>query len=78
VVIWRPYFAPLFSIPVIRIGLLVHALAGVLLMLLIIGHIYLAYWVKGTISSMSTGRVSRAWARTHHPRWYRSLPKDGQ
>ena len=78
VVIWRPYFAPLFAIPVIRIGLLVHALAGVLLMLLIIGHIYLAYWVKGTLSSMSTGRVSRAWARTHHPRWYRSLPKDGQ
>jgi len=78
VVIWRPYFAPLFSIPLIRIGLLVHAVAGVLLMLLIIGHIYLAFWVKGTISSMSTGRVSRAWARTHHPRWYRSLPKDGQ
>lgn len=78
VVIWRPYFAPLFSIPLIRIGLLVHAVAGVLLMLLIIGHIYLAFWVKGTLSSMSTGRVSRAWARTHHPRWYRSLPKDGQ
>lgn len=78
VVIWRPYFAPLFSIPLIRIGLLVHAVAGVLLMLLIIGHIYLAFWVKGTLSSMSTGRVSRGWARTHHPRWYRSLPKDGQ
>lgn len=76
VIIWRPYFAPLFSIPTIRIGLLLHALAGVLLMLLIIGHIYLAFWVKGTISSMSTGRVSRAWARSHHPRWYRSVEKD--
>jgi formate dehydrogenase subunit gamma len=45
-------------------------------MLLIIGHIYLAFWVKGTISSMSTGRVSRAWARSHHPRWYRSIQQD--
>lgn len=71
VVIWRPYFAPLFSIPLIRVGLLVHALAGVLLMLLIIGHIYLAFWVKGSVNSMSSGYVSRKWARTHHPRWYR-------
>src|SRR5690554_365783 len=76
VIIWRPYFAPLFPIPLIRIGLLVHALAGVLLMLLIIGHIYLAFWVKGTVDSMSTGHVSRKWARTHHPRWYRQVTGD--
>ena len=76
VVIWRPYFAPLFSIPTIRIGLFVHALAGVLLMLLIIGHIYLAFWVKGSVDSMSTGYVSRKWARTHHPRWYRQVTGD--
>ncbi len=73
IVIWRPYFAPFFSIPLIRIGLFVHALAGVLMMLLIIGHIYLAFWVKGSIDSMSTGYVSRKWARTHHPRWYRQI-----
>ncbi|TRO39818.1 formate dehydrogenase subunit gamma [Pseudomonas sp. ALS1131] len=73
VLIWRPYFAPLFSIPTIRIGLFVHALAGVLLMLLIIGHIYLAFWVKGSVDSMSSGHVSRKWARTHHPRWYRQI-----
>ncbi|MBW6998161.1 cytochrome b/b6 domain-containing protein, partial [Salmonella enterica] len=48
VVIWRPYFAPLFSIPIIRIGLLVHALAGIGLILLVIGHAYLAFWVKGS------------------------------
>lgn len=73
VIIWRPYFAPLFTIPTIRLGLLVHALAGVLLMLLIIGHIYLAFWVKGSVDSMSSGYVSRKWARTHHPRWYRQV-----
>ncbi|MNE87055.1 Formate dehydrogenase, cytochrome b556(fdo) subunit [compost metagenome] len=60
VVIWRPYFAPLFSIPAIRIGLLVHALAGIALILLIIGHAYLAFWVKGSIRGMVTGYLSRA------------------
>lgn len=76
VVIWQPYFAPLFPIPLIRVGLLLHALAGVLLMLLIIGHIYLAFWVKGSVDSMSSGYVSRKWARTHHPRWYRQAVGD--
>lgn len=76
VMIWRPYFAPLFSIPLIRLGLFVHALTGVLLMLLIIGHIYLAFWVKGSVDSMSSGYVSRKWARKHHPRWYRDVTGD--
>ncbi|WP_287030893.1 cytochrome b/b6 domain-containing protein, partial [Pseudomonas sp. UBA6310] len=73
VLIWRPYFAPLFSIPTIRIGLFLHTLAGILLMLLVIGHIYLAFWVKGSVDAMSSGYVSRKWARTHHPRWYRQV-----
>ncbi|MFZ0154971.1 formate dehydrogenase subunit gamma, partial [Pseudomonas sp.] len=75
VVIWRPYFAPLFSIPTLRIGLLIHALAGIALILLIIGHAYLAFWVKGSIRGMLTGYVSRAWAKTHHDRWYRQINK---
>ncbi|MCO7505716.1 MULTISPECIES: formate dehydrogenase subunit gamma [unclassified Pseudomonas] len=73
VVIWRPYFAPWFSIPSIRIGLLVHAIAGICLILLIIGHAYLAFWVKGSIRGMVTGYVSRNWAKTHHDRWYRQI-----
>lgn len=73
VVIWRPYFAPLFSIPAIRIGLLVHALAGVALILLVIGHAYLAFWVKGSIRGMVTGYVSHRWAKAHHGRWYRQI-----
>ena len=62
VVIWRPWFAQYFSIPLIRIALLTHALAGISLMLLIIGHAYLAFWVKGSIRGMVTGYVSRSWA----------------
>lgn len=72
-VIWRAYFAHLFPIPVLRVALLLHAVAGVGLMLLIIGHIYLALWVKGSIRGMVTGYVSHAWARVHHDRWYQEI-----
>lgn len=78
VIIWRPYFAPLFSIPLIRIALFVHAASAILLMLLIIGHIYLAFWVKGSVDSMATGYVSRKWARIHHPRWYRQVTDEAR
>ena len=72
-VIWRAYFSHLFPIPVLRVALLLHAVAGVGLMLLIIGHIYLALWVKGSIRGMVTGYVSHAWARAHHDRWYQEI-----
>ncbi len=52
VVIWRPYFAPAFPIPVIRIALMVHSFAAVALIVVIMVHIYAALWVKGTITAM--------------------------
>jgi len=72
-IIWRPYFAPLLPIPLIRIGLLLHAVAAIALMLLIIGHAYLTFWVKGSISGMISGYVSHSWAKRHHPRWHRQV-----
>jgi len=71
--IWRPYFAPAFPIPLIRLGLFLHAAAGIALILLILGHAYLAFWVKGSIGGMVTGYVSHRWARSHHDRWYRQV-----
>lgn len=73
VVIWRPYFAPVFPIPVIRIALLLHSLAAVALIVVIMVHIYAALWVKGTITAMVEGWVTSTWAKKHHPRWYREL-----
>ncbi|MCX2687650.1 formate dehydrogenase subunit gamma [Pseudomonas sp. DCB_AW] len=73
VIIWRPWFADYFSIPLIRIALFAHALAGISLILLIIGHAYLAFWVKGSIRGMITGYVSRSWAKSHHDRWYQQI-----
>jgi formate dehydrogenase subunit gamma len=75
VVIWQPWFAPWFSIEIIRIGVILHAAAALVLMLGIIVHIYAGIWVKGTMHGMIRGTVSRAWARYHHPGWYREVTK---
>ncbi|MEQ4617060.1 MAG: formate dehydrogenase subunit gamma [Corticimicrobacter sp.] len=71
--IWRAYFAHLVPIPLLRIAMFLHSFAGVSLMLLIIGHVYLAFWVKGSIRGMVTGYVTRKWARAHHDRWYQEI-----
>lgn len=55
VIIWRPYFAPAFSIPVIRFALMLHSFAAVALIVVIMVHIYAALWVKGTITAMVEG-----------------------
>ncbi|MGL4545208.1 MAG: formate dehydrogenase cytochrome b556 subunit [Plesiomonas sp.] len=71
IVIWRPYFAPAFPIPLIRIALLLHSVAAVGLMLVIMIHVYAALWIKGTITAMVEGWVTAGWAKKHHPRWFR-------
>lgn len=71
VIAWRPYFAANFPIPLIRLALLVHASSALALIASIIVHVYAALWVKGTIRAMVEGVVTHAWARKHHPRWYR-------
>ena len=73
ILIWRPYFAPFFPIPVIRVGALMHSLTGICLILLVIGHAYMGFWVKGSIGGMVTGYVSRKWAKTHHDRWFKQI-----
>ncbi|MBS0372258.1 MAG: formate dehydrogenase subunit gamma [Proteobacteria bacterium] len=73
IVAWRPYFAASFPIPLIRVALLVHASSALALIAGIIVHVYAALWVKGTIRAMVEGVVTHAWARKHHPRWYREM-----
>lgn len=73
VIIWRPYFAQYFPIQVVRYSLLIHAAAGIILIHAILIHMYMAFWVKGSIKGMIEGKVSRRWAKKHHPRWYLSL-----
>ena len=73
VLIWQPYFAPAVPIPLVRFAALVHAVAAFVLILGVIVHIYAAIWVKGTIGAMTRGTVTRAWASSHHPAWYREF-----
>jgi formate dehydrogenase subunit gamma len=75
IVIWQPWFAPWFPVAVIRMAAVIHALAAFVLIAGIIVHIYAAFWVKGTIQAMTRGTVTRAWARFHHPGWYREVTK---
>ena len=73
IVIWQPYFAPAFNIALIRIAVVLHAFSAFILILGIIIHIYAGIWVKGSIRAMTRGWVTRAWARKHHPAWYREV-----
>ena len=75
IVIWQPWFAPYFPIGAIRVAVVIHAVSAFALMLGIIVHIYAAYWVRGTIRGMTRGTVPRAWAKHHHPGWYRQVTK---
>ena len=73
IVIWRPYFADSFPIWLNRAAVLVHAVSAWLLVAGIIVHVYAAIWVKGTMRAMTRGTVTRAWAKHHHPGWYREV-----
>lgn len=77
IIMWRQFFAHNFPIPVIRIAILFHSACAFLLFTGIMVHIYMAFWVKGSIRGMVEGWVTVRWAKKHHPRWYREevLPK---
>ena len=73
IVIWRPWFAPYFPIGLLRVAVVVHALAAWIMILGIVVHVYAAIWVKGSVRAMTRGTVSEAWARHHHRAWYREM-----
>ncbi len=60
--------------PVRVTGILLHDVTFVLLAVAVVLHIYLGTAAEpGTFRSMTRGTVSAAWARWHHPRWYREV-----
>lgn len=75
VIIWQPYFASSLPVTLLRVAVLLHALAAFVSIAAIMVHIYAAIWVKGSIRAMTRGTVSRAWARRHHSGWYKELTK---
>jgi formate dehydrogenase subunit gamma len=75
-VIWRDYFS--LPIGLIRFAAVVHAAAAAVMIGLIVFHIYAGIWMKESISAMLYGRVRRAWAKQHHPAWYREMTGGGK
>ena len=71
IVIWRSYFAIYFPIPLIRFAMVIHMLAGFTGIVALIVHVYAAIGVKGTIRAMTRGTVEEAWAKHHHPEWFK-------
>jgi formate dehydrogenase subunit gamma len=73
VLVWQPWFAPHFSAGLRRAAGLVHAVCAFIMFVGIGIHVYAAIWTKGSIDAMIRGTVTRAWARFHHPGWYREM-----
>ena len=73
IVMWQPWFAPAFSPPFRRVTGLIHATAAFIMFVGIGIHWYAAYWTRGSVRAMVRGTVTRAWARFHHPAWYREV-----
>ena len=71
ILIWRAWFG--FDITLVRMGAVVHAAVGAVMIGMIFVHVYAAIWVKGTIRAMWYGTVTRAWAKQHHRGWYRQV-----
>ncbi len=75
IIIWQPYFASWLPVILLRIGVLLHAVAAFVVIAAIMVHIYAAIWVKGSIRAMTRGYVSKAWAKHHHAAWYKEITK---
>jgi formate dehydrogenase subunit gamma len=77
VLIWDQYFYDLSSIPVKRVAVIAHSTVATLAIVVIILHIYAAFWVKGAFGAMLDGTVSGGWAFRHHRKWLRRLARGG-
>ncbi|MGZ6988395.1 MAG: cytochrome b/b6 domain-containing protein, partial [Thermoanaerobaculia bacterium] len=71
IVLWYPTS---FSEWIRELAILLHNVSFILFAVSLVFHIYLAAVAEpGTLNSMTRGTVSKAWARIHHPKWYREL-----
>jgi len=71
IIAWRAYFT--FPVTLVRLAIVIHAAVGAVFIAVIIGHVYLGIWTRGTIRAMLYGTVTRAWAKQHHALWYRQM-----
>ncbi|GAB7026867.1 formate dehydrogenase subunit gamma [Geotalea toluenoxydans] len=69
--IWWPLAFPRW---IVQLSLLIHGLLFVLSAMFVVVHVYLGtIGNPGTLEAMLWGKVSRAWAKKHHPKWYKEV-----
>lgn len=69
--IWFPQMFPRI---IVQLSLMVHGLLFAVSVMFVVVHVYLAtIGNPGTLESMLWGRVSRNWAKHHHPKWYKEV-----
>jgi len=76
IVMWFPLS---FSEIVRELAIILHDVTFVLFTISIVFHIYLGTAAEpGTFGSMTRGTVTRAWAKLHHPKWYKDVTASGK
>ena len=71
IVLWFPAS---FGAGLREASILLHDIGFIAFAVAIVGHVYLGTAAEpGTFSAMTRGTVSKAWARLHHPKWYREV-----
>lgn len=72
-VMWFPLYFP----GIVReLAILLHDITFILFLVALIMHIYLSTAAEpGTFRSMTRGTVTRAWAKLHHPGWFRDVDR---
>lgn len=73
IVMWREFFGLYFTVGLIRLASLLHAIFAFLMICAIIVHIYAGFWVKGSVRAMTRGTVTPGWAWKHHRAWFRQV-----
>ena len=71
ITMWRAFFT--FPVTLVRVASVIHAAVGAVFIGFIFIHIYAGIWTRGAVGAMVYGTVSRAWAKQHHPNWYRQM-----
>src|SRR5258708_8955656 len=71
IVMWFPLE---FPVMLRELSIWLHDITFICFLIAVITHIYLGTAAEpGTFRSMTRGTVTRAWARFHHPDWYRKV-----
>ena len=79
VFLWIPEYIPRQTAWVRGLMVLVHEIAALATIGGFLIHVYMGiFLVPGSMTAITTGYVSRAWARAHHRFWYMRVTGGGQ